>query len=90
MTIDEEAILEAESIVKGREAALNAAQGKDDNCTADEQKPSEDKKPAQDKKDDQAKKVVISTDKGSAVTATTVSNGTTTHVAAPALPSTGV
>lgn len=84
MTIDEEAILEAEAIVKGREAALNAAQGKTGNCTADEQKPSEDKK------DDLAKKVVISTDKGSAVTATTVSNDTPTHVAAPALPSTGV
>lgn len=90
VTTDEEAILEAEAIVKGREAALNAAQGKNDNCTADEQKPSEDKKPAQDKKDDQAKKVVISTDKGSAATATTVSNDTPTHVAAPALPSTGV
>ena len=84
VTIDEEAILEAESVVKGREAALNAAQGKTGNCTADEQKPSEDKK------DDLAKKVVISTDKGSAVTATTVSNDTPTHVAAPALPSTGV
>ena len=84
VTTDEEAILEAEAIVKGREAALNAAQGKTGNCTADEQKPSEDKK------DDLAKKVVISTDKGSAVTATTVSNDTPTHVAAPALPSTGV
>ena len=35
-------------------------------------------------------RAVISTDKGSAVTATTVSNDTPTHVAAPALPSTGV